>query len=229
MAVRLGCRAPLVTVLLVWSALRVVLSGARRWAWTMLAALVVGGVLVSTPAAFVCAAIGIALSAEFLARGRVEPGRPAAAGHRRRGLSGGGRDLLGDVSGGGGQPRTCGRFWQAGMLRLGTPDLFWRTWAALLGDRDACHRMARRFSTLALALLGLIAVGAFRLGRRLGTTPSCCFSCRWLSPSPRRPPAPTRSPSASCCTPRPDDLPTRGRGCWGPRSGFMRGSRRSDG
>jgi len=162
----------LVSLLMIWAALRVVREPERRRWWIALGTVAAAGALVSTPAVFTCVAIGIALGAEFAQRGRL--GRATAV----AGVAGAGVlvSLAAYLSWyrGPASSSYVRDFWQAGMLRPGSPQLLHRTWAGL--EETAMPALEWPVPLhLGWALIAVIALGAVQLRRRWGATPVLLF------------------------------------------------------
>jgi hypothetical protein len=162
----------LVSLLMLWAALRVARQPERRGPWIALAATVVGGCFVSAPAVFTCAAIAIGLGAGLARQGR--PDRALAA----VGIAGVGAVVAGAAyvawyRGAASNPYMRD-FWHAGLLRPGTPELLGRTWVGL--EETAMPAVEWPVPVyLGWALLALIGLGAARLRRRWGGTPVLLF------------------------------------------------------
>jgi hypothetical protein len=155
-------------MVLTWCALRVRGTPGSRAAWIALAAAAVVGPLVSTPAVFVLGAVAVGLGVELLG--------PA---HRRRFA------LLALIAAAGvavagaaywaWYRHAAGTtymqdFWQAALLRPGTPRLPTRLWAGVL---ETLEPAAEWMTALGAAwlLVGLVVVGAVRIRRRAGLGP----------------------------------------------------------
>jgi hypothetical protein len=158
----------LVTLLLVWAALRVRRAPDRRSAWAALAAMALIGTFLSTPAVFVLAGIAVGLGLELVRERRlgraVALGAIAAAGVAVAGATywtwyrtAAGNAYMRD-------------FWQAALLQPGTPGLATRFRA---GVREAIEPAAEWMPALGLGwvLLGLVVLGAIHLRRRQGLAP----------------------------------------------------------
>jgi hypothetical protein len=162
----------LVSLLMIWSALRVVREPERRGSWVALAAAVVLGPFVSTPGVFTGVAIAIALGADFMRRGRL--GRAVLA----VGLAAAGGLLALAIYlawyRGAASSSYMRDFWQASLLVPGTPGLLRRAWAGLEETAMPALEWPERLY-LGWMLIALIALGAVRLARRGGATPVLLF------------------------------------------------------
>jgi hypothetical protein len=158
----------LAAMLLVWCALRVRRMPERRGGWAALATAALLSALMSTPAAFVLAGIGVGLGAELLRRGRrADAARLAAIVAGGIAVTSAAYATWYRAASGNGYLRD---FWRAALLVPGTPGLPTRVLAAV---RETIEPGAEWMVAIEMGwvLLGVLVLGAVQLRRRAGLAP----------------------------------------------------------